>query len=315
MAESTRKDPDKIRATISITNVVVTVVLGCNINLRLLSLLQNTQGRYNQFPALDMRFKGEKKSSTALIFRTGTATLPGSSSVEDATKRTHVMRLVLEDFLTDHYRGVGWPQCGRKTRDGGRIFDFYNYRVVNIVFTMLLDHGISLESFVEAARGRAVYEPDLFSSAKFGLPDTFYGCKVNVFEGGRITLMGGKTVEQTMLAADETMKYIAHNTRDDVQANPNARYSSRMARFRESDIVSATRTPLPISPRPLIEIKREDEIETGASIDSPIPVRVNGTTQSSVEQDGDGANVISTLADEYGMSVKQFKQTYDVKEL
>lgn len=323
---SQQGNSEKIRATIAITNVVVTVVLGCAINLRLLSLLPNTKGRYIQFPALDIRFKGTKKSSTVLVFRTGCVTLPGSRSVEEALLKTHTMRLMLEQFVTDRYRQLGWPRCGRKSMEEGRVFDFHNYRVVNIVFTIHLNHGISLESFVERARGRALYEPDLFSCAKFKPRNTFLGCKMNLFDRGRITLMGGKTVSHTIEAAHEVMKYIVGITREDVQANPNARYSSRMARFHESDLTSSARLPLPITV-PTAVSPQSDTSATKVDLDEDT-TGYNDLNDLScptdLEPDDSGeckpkpkrgrptkeTDVIATLAEEYGMSVDFFKQTY-----
>jgi TATA-box binding protein (TBP) (component of TFIID and TFIIIB) len=230
----------KMRAEITVSNVVITVILGGNVNLKLFGSLPNTNARLGQFPALQIHFKdGKDRTSTVLIFRTSKMTVPGNESEEAALLCCHRVRLFLERLATGNYSTFGWPHCGPLSREQGRFFEFRKYRVVNVVTTVSAERGINLDSLDSASNGFSNYQPDIFSAVRVKLEDeNIYGSCVNYFDTGRFTVMGAHNFKHAVRTAKVSLRKIYRHLRDDVQPNANARYISRMRRFGDIDSVN-----------------------------------------------------------------------------
>lgn len=230
--QSDRTRP-KIRAEVSVTNVVITFSLGRQINLKFCGSIPNTSARLGQFPALQVYFKmPDGRHSTVLVFRTATVTVPGSRSEVDALLCAQRVRLFFERRASDNYKCFGWPTCGRLTREQGTYFDFRNYRTVNVVTTIRTNRGIDLDALAQDTDGHTIYQPDLFSAAKYRPNDKhIFGTKINFFETRAFNVMGAQDLEQAIAAARCALERIYKHWRDDVHPHPNARYISRLRRF------------------------------------------------------------------------------------
>lgn len=279
-----------MRAELTVTNVVITVVLGGLVNLKLFGSIPNTDARLGQFPALQVHFK-DGRHSTVLIFRTSTMTVPGNRSQCAALLCAQSVRIFLERLATDnyrseHYRAMGWPRH-RLTREQGTFFEFRNYRIVNVVVTVRTSRGINLDSLSRETDGYTIYQPDLFSAAKYQ-PDNehFYGCCINYFETGRFNVMGAHNLSHAIKVARIALARIYNHWRDDVHPNPNARYISRMRRY--GDAESSQQSV--VAPR---KGKRRDDGEQA--------ITSSGSTDERVTQ----------LAEEYGMQPDAFLDIVD----
>jgi TATA-box binding protein (TBP) (component of TFIID and TFIIIB) len=284
---------EKIRAEVTVTNVVITVVLGGLVNLKLFGSIPNTDARLGQFPALQVHFK-DGRLSTVLIFRTSTMTVPGNRSQRAALLCAQSVRIFLERLATnnyrcEHYRTLGWPHR-RLTREEGTFFEFRNYRIVNVVVTVRTSRGINLDSLSKETAGHTIYQPDMFPAAKFQPDDAhIYGCCINYFETGRFNVMGAHSLSHAISATRVALAHIYGHWRDDVHPNPNARYISRVRRYGGSDM----------QPPPGIQQRgkrKRDDTDGNDKVESSQTAGTLPPTDARV----------SRLADEYGMPPDDF---------
>eukprot|EP00047_Mylnosiga_fluctuans_P007872 m.5229 g.5229 ORF g.5229 m.5229 type:complete len:199 (-) comp1984_c0_seq1:194-790(-) len=159
--------------TPEIQNIVVTVNLGCELDLKNIALhARNAEYNPKRFGAVTMRIREPR--TTALVFSTGKMVCTGAKSEDNAY--------------------VAARKFARIVQKLGYKVSFKDFKVVNMVARCDVRFPIRLEGLALSHSYCCTYEPELFP----GLVYRMYSPKLTflIFVSGKIVLTGGRSREQ-----------------------------------------------------------------------------------------------------------------------
>lgn len=161
------------RTTMEVQNVVATVNLRTNLDLRRLSThARNAEYNPKKFSAVVMRLREPR--CTALVFQSGKLVCTGARSEAAAKRGARIYASIIHK--------IGFP------------VQFFNFRIQNVVATVNVGFPIRLEAMAYAHNRFSSYEPELFPGLIYRLMDP--KTVILTFVSGRIVLTGARSVAQ-----------------------------------------------------------------------------------------------------------------------
>ncbi|RWS16540.1 TATA box-binding-like protein 1 [Dinothrombium tinctorium] len=163
-AEEEINEEDTPEVDININNVVCNFSTRCHLNLRQIALNGANVVYKRDQGMISMKLRRPKV--TASIWSSGKITVTGATSEEEAKKGGRRLARVLQ-------------KMGFKVK-------FSNYRIVNVLGSVILPFGIKIAQFTEQHRNVCSYEPELHPGATYRLKE--HKATLKIFQTGAITI-------------------------------------------------------------------------------------------------------------------------------
>ncbi|KAL0228316.1 hypothetical protein RCL1_004459 [Eukaryota sp. TZLM3-RCL] len=175
-----------VPAEVKVHNVVATVNLGCELDLKhIATYVRNAEFNPRRIAAVVIRIYEPK--TTALVFRTGKMVITGSKSEEDCRRASRKFTRML--FKAN---------CPVQLKE---------FTIHNIVAVTYTPYKIDLEALHVRHHKFSQFEPEIFPGLIYRLLDPKI-CLL-VFMNGKIVLTGGKTREAINAALDKMLPVLA----------------------------------------------------------------------------------------------------------
>jgi len=174
----------KEQSKAKVENIVSSITLGCDIDLKKLSTSVSGIDKPKRFPGVIYRLSEPRLS--LLIFRTGKVICSGARSRADIDK---AVKKLLAKLKEAKITVKGKPKV----------------EIQNIVASGSLDFKVNLDLLAMECENTE-YEPEQFPGLIFRLGDP--KTVMLVFKSGRIIITGAKTPQQANLAAERTKEIL-----------------------------------------------------------------------------------------------------------
>ena len=162
-----------------IENIVCTLSLGCELNLKIISLqVRNIEYNPNKKKCLIMRIKEPK--STAMIYSSGKMILTGTKSEKDCLKVTEIIEKTLQN--------IGYKP---KLKD---------FQIRNMVGSCYINFQLNLNKLKtklisnEKEKVSCTYEPEIFPGLIYRIQEP--KMSISIFKSGKIIIAGAKQSNQ-----------------------------------------------------------------------------------------------------------------------
>ncbi|XP_037959868.1 TBP-related factor-like [Teleopsis dalmanni] len=176
---STPIEPKDAKHEVKLQNVVATVSVGCELNLREINFrTRNTEYNPSRFHGVVMRLREPR--CTALIFRTGKIIITGARNEMQASLGSRKFVRILQKL--------------------GYTASFREYKIQNIVATVDLRFPIRLENLNQVHGQFSSYEPELFPGLIYRMVKP--RLVLLIFVNGKIVFTGAKSRRDIMDCLD-----------------------------------------------------------------------------------------------------------------
>ncbi|KAL3319044.1 hypothetical protein Ciccas_002294 [Cichlidogyrus casuarinus] len=181
-------------------NIVCTVYLGCDLDLKKIALTaRNAEYNPKRFAAVIMRIRQPR--TTALIFSSGKMVCTGAKSEEDARLAARKYARIIQKL--------------------GFSAQFKDFKIQNMVGSCDVKFHIRLEGLSLAHDRFATYEPELFPGLIYRM--TKPNVVLLVFVSGKIVITGAKVREEIYEAFDNIYPILKNfQTMDKVRGGPSS---------------------------------------------------------------------------------------------
>jgi transcription initiation factor TFIID TATA-box-binding protein len=188
MPESTAIENKQHSATYKIQNIVVSVELNRDINLKeIIEAYRDAEENLNKFPGICLRLK--KPKCAILLFSNGKMVITGLKFSKDAP--------IVISRVIDRLNAIGIE-----------ITDEPNWRLVNLVLSLNFKQTIPLDD-AALLLTHSIYEPEVFPGLIFRIQEP--KCVFLIFSSGKVVLTGLKAEDQIIPAVKLLGKTLKEN--------------------------------------------------------------------------------------------------------